>query len=180
MTLERITEKNIRFAIRIQAELFPLESARANFEESLDEQSGYAYYLLYEEGICIGVIGLYRCPGDPESAWLGWFAVLKEYRRNGFGSAALQKFEEMALFEGCRFARLYTDAENNDTAIAFYKANSYICEPYRNIQDPACLQYPTVIFSKSLTREKLVPWNSRNIHLTEQIAKQKKYDSGLL
>ena len=33
-------------------------------------------------------------------------------------------------------------------------------------------KYKTLIFSKSLTSEELVPWNNRNIHLTEQIAKQ--------
>ena len=41
MTLERITKNNIEFAIQIQEELFPGESGRANFEESLDENSGF-------------------------------------------------------------------------------------------------------------------------------------------
>ena len=84
----------------------------------------------------------------------------------------LKRFEEMAAARGYRFARLYTDAEHNDTAIAFYKVNGYVCEPYLNQQDPACQEYPTLIFSKSLTCDALVPWNSRSIHLTEQIAKQ--------
>ena len=48
MTLERITEKNIDYAIQIQEELFPGESGRTNFEESMDESSGYEYFLLYE------------------------------------------------------------------------------------------------------------------------------------
>ena len=82
----------------------------------------------------------------------------------------------MAADRGYRFARLYTDAEHNDAAIAFYKANGYLCEPYLNQQDPACRQYPTLIFSKPLTGDALVPWNSRSIHLTEQIAKQQKQD----
>ena len=48
MTLERITKRNIDYAIQIQEELFPGESGRTNFEEPLDEKSGYEYYLLYE------------------------------------------------------------------------------------------------------------------------------------
>lgn len=80
----------------------------------------------------------------------------------------------MAAARGYLFARLYTDTVNNDAAIAFYKANGYIGEPYQNSTDPACMKYKTVIFSKALTPEPLVPWNSRNIHLTEQIAKQEK------
>ena len=35
MTLERITQGNIDYATQIQAELFPGESGRTNFEEPL-------------------------------------------------------------------------------------------------------------------------------------------------
>ena len=175
MTLERITENNIQFAVQIQAELFPGESARANYEESLLVDSGYEYYLLCEDGICVGIIGLYRYPEDHDSAWLGWFGIRKGFRRRHYGSTALSIFEEMATAKGFRYARLYTDAENNDVAIAFYRANGYTCEPYRNPEDPAWLKHKTLIFSKPLSSEALVPWNSRNIHLTEQIAKQEKY-----
>lgn len=175
MTLERITKNNIEFAIQIQEELFPGESGRANFEESLDENSGFEYYLLYEGGACVGVIGLYSYPEDRDSAWLGWFGIREDFRRKNLGTAALKVFEEMAATRGYLFARLYTDAVDNDVAIAFYKANGYVCELYQNPQDPACMKYKTVIFSKSLTSRPLVFWHSRNIHLTEQIAKQEKY-----
>ena len=67
---------------------------------------------------------------------------------------------------------------NNDAAIAFYKVNGYIDEPYQNQKDPACMKYKTVIFSKALTSRPLEFWNNRNIHLTEQIAKQEKYGKG--
>ena len=175
MTLERITENNIGFAVQIQEELFPGESGRTNFEESISGTADYEYYLLYENGICAGVIGIYQYPEDKDSAWLGWFGIREEYRRKHLGSRALKMYEDMAAKRGYLFARLYTDAENNDTAIAFYKANGYQCEPYMNPEDPACLKYKTLIFSKSLTSETLIPWNSRSIHLTEQIAKQEKY-----
>ena len=51
LTLERITPNNIDYATQIQAELFPGESGRTNFEESLLENSGFEYYLLYEGGV---------------------------------------------------------------------------------------------------------------------------------
>ena len=175
MTPERITESNIDFAVRIQEELFPGESGRANFEESIEGESDYSYYLLYEDGVCVGVIGLYSYPEDQDSAWLGWFGIRKGFRRRHLGSRALKEFEEMAAARGFQFARLYTDAENNDTALAFYRSNGYSCEPYQNPEDPACIRYKTVIFSKALTSRTLVPWNNRTIHLTEQIAKQEKY-----
>lgn len=175
MTLERITQANIRYALQIQEELFPGESARTNYEESLSEKSGYEYFLVRKDGICVGIIGLYSFPEDHDSAWLGWFGIRKGFRRKHLGSAALQIFEKMAASQGYLYARLYTDAVNNDTAIAFYKANGYICEPYENKEDVACLKHKTVIFSKPLTSKSLIPWGSRNIHLTEQIEKQEKY-----
>ncbi len=46
MNLERITENNIDYAVSIQAELFPGESARANYEESLENSSDYEYFLI--------------------------------------------------------------------------------------------------------------------------------------
>lgn len=175
MHLERITENNLSFAVSIQEELFPGESARTNYEESLEDTSSYEYYLIYEDKDCVGIIGLYSYPEDPDSAWLGWFGIIEIFRRKHFGSTALKLFEDMATSRGYRFARLYTDAVNNDAAISFYKANGYVCEPYLNLKDPACLIYKTLIFSKSLKDDALIFWNSRNIHLTEQIEKQKKY-----
>ena len=175
MRLERITENNISFAVSVQEELFPGESARANYEESLADSSAYEYFLIYEGDDCAGIIGLYRVPEDHDSAWLGWFGIREGFRRKRLGSAALKQFEEMAISQGYRFARLYTDALNNDAAIAFYHANGYICEPYLNSEDPACLLIKTLIFSKPLADIPLKLWNSGNIHLTEQIDKQNKY-----
>ena len=174
MRLERITENNLDFAVSVQAELFPEESARVNYEDSLAEPSIYEYDLIYEGEECVGIIGLYRYVEYPDSAWLGWFGIREGFRRRGLGSAALKRFEDMAGARGYRYARLYTDELHNETAIAFYKANGYLCEQYRNVEDPACLQYKTLIFSKPLAGDALVYWNNRNIHLTEQIEKQKR------
>ena len=165
------------FAVRIQEELFPGESARTNYEESVSGTGDYEYYLIHEEDACIGIIGIYSYPEEHDSAWLGWFGIREDFRRKHFGSAALKMFEDMAAARGCKFARLYTDAVKNDAAIAFYKANGYIEEPYQNRQDVACIKHKTLIFSKPLASEPLIPWNSRNIHLTEQISKQEKYKS---
>ncbi len=175
MRFVRITVNNIDFAVSIQEKLFPGESARANYEESLEESSGFKYYLIYEGDDCVGIIGLYRYPEDPDSAWLGWFGIREGFRRRHFGSAALKRFEDMAISEGYRFARLYTDALNNDAAITSYQANGYVSEPYLNLGDPACLQYKTLIFSKPLSDDPMIFWNDRNIHLTEQIEKQRKH-----
>ncbi len=129
MYLKRITGQNLPFAVSVQEELFPGESGRTNFEESLEASSGYEYYLLCEGEACVGIIGLYHYPEDPDSAWLGWFGIREGFRRRHLGSEALRRFEEMAADRGYRFASLYTDAADNDTAIADDRANGDIAEP---------------------------------------------------
>ena len=172
MTLERITEMNIDYAIQIQEELFPGESGRTNFEESMDESSGYEYFLLYEDGTCIGVIGIYSYPEDQNSAWLGWFGIREEFRRKKLGTTALKAFEKMASARGYLFARLYTDAVNNEVAIAFYQANGYVSESYQNPLDPACMKYKTVIFFYFFFCMSLEGWKKRINYMAEKIVKE--------
>ena len=174
MTLEKITKHNLNVAVQIQAELFPDYSARKNYEESLDDAAVCEYHLLYEDDTCVGITGLYYYPGDHDNAWLGWFGTRKPFRRQQLGSTAMRLFEEMAVDRGYQYARLYTDAEDNDAAIAFYKTNGYTCEVYENEEDPASMKYKVLIFSKALGEKGLVPWGNRNICLTAQIAKQEK------
>ena len=172
VTLKRITALNLNDAVRIQAELFPKESARVNYEESIDGTTDYEYYLLYEGDDCVGITGLYHSPGDRENAWLGWFGIREGARRRGLGSEALRLYEEMAAERGYRFARLYNGAVDNEVAIAFYKSNGCSGEPYSNAEDPACQEYRILIFSKALDGRELIPWGNRNIHITEQLAKE--------
>ncbi len=174
MKLERISADNLELAVSVQETLFPNESARVNFEESISGAADYEYYLIYEDDTCAGVIGIYSLQDDPCSAWLGWFGILSQFRRNHLGSEALKKFEEMAAAKHFKYARFYTDEEDNDTAIAFYKAAGYTPEPYRNEDDEVCMKYKTLIFSKTLCDEPVPLWNNRNMHLTAQIAKQEE------
>ncbi len=174
MELVKVTKENIEEAVSLQKELFPDENGRANLEASLMDGSVFTYALIYEEGELAGIIGIYEYDEDHESAWLGWFGIREGLRRRQLGSKAIRRFEEEASARGYRFARLYTDASDNDAAIAFYRKNGYVSELYMNPDDPASIEYPMLIFSKSLTSDPLVPWNSRNIHLTEQIDLQNR------
>lgn len=172
--LERITADNLETAVAVQEELFPLESGRLNFEESLSGGSSFSYFLINEADECVGVIGIYSYPEDRESGWLGWFGIREPYRRHHYGTQAMKRFEQIAADLGFRYVRLYTDRDDNDAAISFYQANGYTSEPYCCREDPASLAYPMLIFSKSLSSDPVPPWNSRNIHLSEQIAKQEE------
>lgn len=167
-----ITNENLDIAIEIQNTIFPEYSAKTNYIESIEKKTNYVYYLLFDGTEYVGVIGIYSYTIDPESAWLGWFGVLEQYRNKGYGSEALLFYEKMAKKKGYKYARLYTDKFDNDATLNFYKSKDYIFEDYINEADKASLQFPVLIGSKALDGSKVKLWNNANIELTEQIKKQ--------
>ena len=170
MILKQIDNTNIDTAVKIQNTIFPEYSARINYEESISKINNATYYLVIEEDSIIGITGIYST--DSENVWLGWFGVLEKYRRRGYGSKIINKFEEIAKEQGFKYVRLYTDKYDNDIAINFYKANGYIEEDYLCEDDPDSKKYPILIFSKSLYNKSLPLWNNKNIDLTMQMTKQ--------
>ena len=178
LVLQRITAYNLELAVSLQHEIFPIPNcdARQNYIDSMSKEENLEYYLIYNNEICVGITGIYQCKSDPDSAWLGWFGIKKEYRQKHFGTGAMKLFEELAIERGYKYARVYTDAIDNDVAIAFYRANGYKSEEYNNEDDPACIDNKVLIFSKSLIQGEVPLWNNRNIYLTEQMEKQSVKD----
>lgn len=129
------------------------------FEKSLHEEN-FCYYITYLDDIPIAISGKYYEPEDLDSLWLGWFGVLKEYRKQGYGTKIFEMFEDDCRNEHKKFCRLYTGAENNDHAINFYKSKGYFIEPY-NGEYPKDMNETVVIASKSISGDKLVLWNNR-------------------
>lgn len=167
-----LNRDNFDVALKIQNELFPSHSAYVNYREAVEKLTDNVYWIVRHGGENIGICGLYYYAADTESAWLGWFGILKEFRRQGFGSMALSRFEEEAERRGFKFCRLYTDRFENEIAKKFYESNGYVCEQYINDEDSACKIYPIDIYSKPLKNFVLVPWGNRNINFSEQIKKQ--------
>lgn len=173
MKLVRITNQNLQTAIEIQNNIFPTHDASQNYRDSVSGVTDYKYYLIEEEGIgYIGVTGLFSLDIDPDSAWLGWFGILKQYRRHHFGSMAMRLFEEQAKTLGFKYCRVYTDRDNNEAAINFYTSNGYSFESYNNPFDPSCFDFPVLIGTKCVSTSPFVLWNNRNMGFTQQIYKQ--------
>lgn len=167
-----VDEDNLEVAFKIQQMVFPKYSAYKNYRECVDKTTDNIYWIIKLKGENIGISGLYCYDIDPTSAWLGWFGILKQFRRCGYGSIALRHFEAEAILRGFKHCRLYTDRYENEMAKKFYEANGYICEQYSNDEDPASLQYPIDIYSKSLKNGQHIPWGNRNIDFSTQIKKQ--------
>jgi RimJ/RimL family protein N-acetyltransferase len=47
-------------------------------------------FLVRAKSQIVGISGAYRQPGmPPHVCWLGWFGIRPQFRRHGFGSAAV-------------------------------------------------------------------------------------------
>jgi ribosomal protein S18 acetylase RimI-like enzyme len=68
----------------------------------------------------VGVSGLYRQPGTPSSqSWLGWFAIRPQFRRQGYGSAAIPLLADYARRTASKELLVYT-ASSDEIARSFY------------------------------------------------------------
>lgn len=173
MELIKIDKSNIGLAREIQCLLFPDSDAAVNYIEAVEHVSGYEYWLVQVDGEYVGISGIYSLPVDPDSAWLGWFGILPQFRRMGLGSRVIRAFEDVARERGFLYARLYTGRYDNEVAKAFYRANGYQEEFYDCPEDPGGLVEPLSIFSKALSEGSTVPpWGNKSMSIDEQLKKQ--------
>lgn len=170
-----VNKENLEIAVKIQNEIFPLEDGRQNYIEGITNdpyRKEMTNYIVYNEEIPIGVVGLYSYNEYPSDAWLSWYGVIDKYRNKGFGSKIFDFFEELAFKKGYSAIRVYTSSEF-DIAISVYEKKGMIKEYYSNELESDEINNETIIYSKSLTEEKTLKWNNKFLGLTAQSEKEK-------
>lgn len=166
---------NLELAVKIQNIIFPLEDGRQNYIECITNdpyRKEMVNYIVYDNEIPIGVVGLYSYNEYPNDAWLSWFGVLQEYRQKGYGSKIFDFFENLSLEKGYTSIRVYTD-DNFHKAILLYEKKKMIKEFYKNELESEEINNGTIIYSKSLTKEQTKTWNNKFLGLTAQSEKEK-------
>lgn len=121
------------------------------------------YYLVYDNNVLIGQWGLYTtCIERDESAWLGWFSVLPEHRRHGYGMKILGEFEQEAKRRGFKYIRLYT-GRDNIIAQKCYSKFGFVLEDFNGETDMET--EALTIGSKSICGSEVPLWNDRYMEL---------------
>lgn len=170
-----VDSNNLDLAVKIQNIIFPLEDGRQNYIEGITNnpyRKEMVNYIAYGDEIPVGVVGLYSYNEYPNDAWLSWFGVLEEYRHKGYGSKMFDFFETLSLEKGYTSIRVYTNDEF-DKAILLYEKKEMIKEFYKNELESEEINSGTIIYSKSLTKEKAEKWNNKFLGLTMQSEKEK-------
>lgn len=134
-------------------------------------ENGKPYWLVYQGNQVVGMSGIYAYPelGEPETAWLGWFGVLDEYRGRGYGREILEKTPAIAKSRGYTKFRLYSSRREDlcPNAVPFYEKIS--AKHYGFVEDYT-LEQPEmklIVVSFSLDGKEISKWNNRNLRLNE-------------
>ena len=172
MNLVLITNDNLDLALKTYHKTFswlPLESdPYTKVVNGEMKETRSRYYLVYDEETLVGLTGFYIVPEDKESAFLGWFGVVPEMRRNHYGSKILKMHEEELRRLGYKYSRLYTETDNNEATRNFYERNGYTAELYNCPEEPEMMANLLCVYSKSLGDWPLPAWNSRNMRIADE------------
>ncbi|MBU5591843.1 GNAT family N-acetyltransferase [Clostridium sp. MSJ-4] len=163
-----VTQQNLKLAYTIQKEIFSNSPDILHIKNSIDNNDpGYAYWIVYENETAIGISGIYTVEADRDSVWLSWYGVLPKWRSKGFGrKILLESIERATSLNQFKYLRLYTSEEYNASALGVYNSVMDLCERYENPDDET-FERTALVYSYSLTEEKVTPWNNRYMGIRE-------------
>ena len=167
---EKLSRENLEIAVKIQNDIFPLENGSEDLKESISGEASAQYSLLKYwlakiKEKYVGICGLYAYKDFPKDAWLGWFGVIEDERGKGYATNILNFSMAQAKQLGFETLRLYTDEQDNATAVKLYDKFGMKSEIYDNPDDVHFEISKTLIFSKSLTDQPTTLWNNKNLYL---------------
>lgn len=167
---EKISENNIRAASKIQYEIFPNSSAYLKYLKEIQNKTLDlpVDFLIFENDIPIGVVGLYEISKYKDTIWLSWFGVVEDYRYKGYGSQIFEDIINEAKKYNKDFLRLFTYEVWNYEAQDFYKKHMQIEEYYTNKDDDQydINQGKCKIYGYSLCNKPIDYWNDKFIDIS--------------
>lgn len=167
---EKISENNIRVASKIQYEIFPNSSAYLKYLKEIQNKTLDlpVDFLIFENDIPIGVVGLYEISKYKDIIWLSWFGVVEDYRYKGYGSQIFEDIINEAKKYNKDFLRLFTHEVWNYEVQDFYKKHMQIEEYYTNKDDDQydINQGKCKIYGYSLCNKPIDYWNDKFIDIS--------------
>lgn len=181
-----VTKNNFKQAIATQNTIFANSGNYDNgaidilkgLSDKLDkEYNMIEHYLWEDQHQIVGISGLYAYHNNPNNeAWLSWFGVMPNARKNGYGEKILNATKELAKQKGFTTLRLYTSGKLYANACKLYEKVGFTGEKYTKELPLNVFGYKEKIYSISLTSQPVKPWNNQHLH----ILRHELFDSILL
>lgn len=128
-----LSKELINDAMILMKTVFPYKQdqkyAKWSFTDSLKHPNSDKQYWLAvnPQGKLVGITGLYHDYRDKNIAWLGWFGVHPQHRRQGLGSMLLEFAISEAEKRGFSVLKLYSSFDENERAAHFlYRKYGFI------------------------------------------------------
>lgn len=175
-----VTPENHDIAIKIQNTIFPNENGRDEivagaYQIRTDRMDEIYYWIAYEGETPVGICGITEYLDYPEDCFLGWYGVLENHRRSGYGRKMFEHCKQKAKEKGYKTLRLYTDEVDNSVAVLAYKQFGMTGEYYEHPTDKTVFVGKQIVFSIPLDGKELVKWNNRMLYLAEEDEIESKY-----
>src|SRR5208282_4505321 len=111
-------------------------------------------FLVRSQQEIVGVSGLYRQPAMPSDiCWIGWLAIRPQFRRQGFGTAAIHSLVNTARTINCREIWVYTGSDDH-IARSFYTSLDFkVLGPAKECAPGKTMSPSDVVLRRQLERQ---------------------------
>ncbi len=164
---EILNLKNLDIAFKIQKDIWPSDPDYMDlYDKATNTKDDNCFFLVYDKNNLVGITGVDVFREYPDTVWLDWFAILPEYRKNGYGKKVLidtiQYCKSLNKFDTFRVETTYYE---NRPALFLYDKVMQLKEDY-TAEDTESIKQQTIIYSYSLNG-KLELWNNKYLGLIE-------------
>lgn len=161
ITYKELDEKTLEEAFLLQQNLFSNDAKSIEyFRDTIKKHNpNIKYFLAYFNQKVIGITGYFELGDYPDDIFLGRFGILPEYQNNGLGKRLFLDTINMTYRLDKKFLRILVTNNLHFKVESLCKDYMDLCEDYNN---------NTVIYSKNLSKEKLVKWNKRFIDIENE------------
>ena len=164
-----VNKDNYKKAIEIQQKLFPYEDGDVDILEAIGKRKKtynfLKYYLVKYQCRYIGITGFYAYDIYPEDAWLTWSGFLANYNTSEINQLSLNFIKKLATQKGFKALRVYSDEISDKEDNSNYERFGMTKEVYTNEKNKFYSVGETLIYSISLTKEKVKKWNNKCLFL---------------
>ncbi len=175
LTYQKVTHDNLDLLLRLQHSVWPDSAVDEDYINNVDypDDTSNVTWIIYRDEIPIGLTGVFTFDPDEsgydrgDSIWMDWFAILPEYRGQGFGKQAL--FDTINYCRNLgqyRYFRLDTTDRPGRPAVHLYDQVMPLREEY-TAERPADPHFEYLIYSCSLGDWPVKPWNNQFLGLNQ-------------